>query len=369
MMAQSNKSPRVLIVDDDPLAREVLTATLQREGYTLLVAVSGVEALQKLSTLAPDLILLDVMMPLLNGFETCQQIRRQPEFRHIPIILITALEDSTEVVRGLDLGADEFITKPFNTAELKARVRSILRIKQQYDELQYMLQTRDLLAGIIVHDLRNPLAAIMLYIQLLQRKSALPPDQARFLDLVFSEAQHVSSFLDDMLLLTKLDYDQLTITPTELDLPRLLGEVRQQTTAVSESRMVDLVIIEPSSAPTGILVDMMLLPRALQHLVAHAMKSAPPASQVTLTVDTLAPSADANGSARLRICVHYPGSPIPTEELDHLFDKHALVMMHQRGKSYAGLGLAYCKLVVEAHGGTIAATNDEPEGVLFTIEL
>jgi DNA-binding response OmpR family regulator len=369
MTAQSKKSARVLIVDDDPLSRETLQAILHREGYTLLFAVSGVEALEKLATLAPDLILLDVMMPLMNGFEACQQIRSKPEYRHIPIILITALDDTAELVRGLDLGADEFITKPFNTAELKARVRSMLRIRQQYDEMQYMLQTRDILSGMIVHDLRNPLAAVILYIQLLQRKGALPPDQAKYLGLIYNEAHHVSTFLEDILLLTKLDHDKVTLTLSELDMSRLLNEVKQQVASLSESRMIALEIFEQSPQPTDKLVDMMLLPRAVQHLVVHAIKSAPAHTRVTIQVTYPQLAGDQNTATRLRISVHTESSKMPSEDLERLFDKYALVNMHQRGKPHTGLGLAYCKIVVEAHGGSIAAANLEPQGIVFTIEL
>jgi two-component system, sensor histidine kinase and response regulator len=373
IMTHSKKPARVLIVDDDPLSRETLQAILHREGYTLLFAVSGVEALANLSEFAPDLILLDVMMPIMNGFEVCAQIKGKPEFRHIPLILITALDDTAELVRGLDLGADEFITKPFNTAELKARVRSMLRIRQQYDELQYMLQTRDILSGMIVHDLRNPLAAVMLYIQLLQRKGSLPPDQAKYLGLIYNEAHHVSDFLEDILLLTKLDREKVSLTLTELDLPKLLNEVKQGVTNLSESRMVALEIGAAPPSPPGKMVDMMLLTRAVQHLMTHAIKSAPQHTRVRLQVDysspPITPAGEQTSEPTLQIKVRNDSLPIPLEDLERLFDKYALVTMHQRGKPHTGLGLAYCKIVVEAHSGRITAINLEPQGILFTIEV
>src|SRR5262249_29049268 len=151
-MKQPKYLPRVLIVDDDPLARDTLEAQLYLEGYELLFATNGIDALQRMKELTPDVILLDVMMPQMSGFEVCQYLKQRSEFRHIPIILVTALDGPDELVRGLGAGADEFITKPVNSQELRARVRSMLRIKAQYDDLERTLQLRELLSNMIVHD-------------------------------------------------------------------------------------------------------------------------------------------------------------------------------------------------------------------------
>ena len=244
-MNSTETGTRVLIVDDDAMARETLEALLRREGYTLLFATNGSEVLDRLAQLAPDLILLDVMMPGMNGYELCERIKAMPTHRHIPIILLTALDSPSDLARGLDSGADEFVSKPFTSVELKARIRSMLRIKRQYDELQYMLQTRDLLSNMIVHDMRNPLAAVMLYIQLLRRRGNLQPEQERYLDMIFNEAQHVSSFLEDMLLLNKLDKGAVALARSPLELNRLAAELRQKTTSLAQGRKVQVEIADP----------------------------------------------------------------------------------------------------------------------------
>lgn len=366
-MTQTTETARVLIVDDDPLARETLEALLRREQYHLLFAASGVDVLPRMDELAPDLILMDIMMPGMNGFDVCRQLKAMPEYRHIPIILITALDSTADFVRGLDSGADEFISKPFNTPELKARIRSMLRSKRQYDALQYTLQTRDLLSNMIVHDMRNPLAAVMLYIQLLKRRGNLQPEQEHYLDMIFNEAHHVSSFLEDMLLLNKLDRGSVPLTLSRLDLGRMLADITQKTQAIVTARKVDLVIAEPPATPEAMKVDMMLFQRALENMIAHAIKSAPSHSQVTVTCQLLAPTPPANH--RLRIEVGNEGSHLAEEDLHHIFDRFAVMMLKERGQSHVGLGLAHCRMVVEAHGGQVKASNRQPTGLLFTIDL
>ncbi|MCA9965648.1 MAG: response regulator, partial [Anaerolineales bacterium] len=129
------ETARVCIVDDNVIARETLADLLYPENYELLLIESGLNLLAQIDSLNPDVILLDVMMPELNGFDVCQRLKTHPKWQHVPIILVTALDSKDSLVRGLDAGADEFVSKPVNGSELRARVRSMLRVKQQYDAL------------------------------------------------------------------------------------------------------------------------------------------------------------------------------------------------------------------------------------------
>jgi two-component system, sensor histidine kinase and response regulator len=353
---------RVLIVDDDPLARETLEAVLRKEGYTILFAASGNELFLQLAAAAPDLILLDVMMPDMNGFDICLRLKASPHYHHIPIVLVTALDSTADLVRGLDSGADEFIAKPFRSPELRARVRTMLRIKRQYDALQYMLQTRDLLSNMIVHDMRNPLAAVMLYIQLLRRRGNLQPEQERYLEMIFNEAQHVSAFLEDMLLLNKLDRGPLALTCSPLEVDRLFAEVLHKTSSIATTRKITVESVNPPEVQ-GLEVDLVLFQRALENMLTHAIKSAPPNTTVTLVAETQP------AEPRLRIHVDNVGAHLPPEDLARLFDKFAVMTLKEQVSSHVGLGLAYCRMVVEAHGGQAFATNIETQGLRFTIEL
>lgn len=130
-----DKKHTVLVVDDEPSIFDVIEGMLYREGYDLIYIDSGFEVLKRLDEIQPDVILLDVMMPDMDGIETCRQIKSNARWRHIPIITVTALSAMEDLARALDAGADDFVSKPVNSIELRARVRSMLRIKLQYDAL------------------------------------------------------------------------------------------------------------------------------------------------------------------------------------------------------------------------------------------
>ena len=139
-----SKQNSILVIDDEERIFDVIEGLLMREGYRLSYASSGQDALERIDALQPDVILLDVMMPQMDGIETCQQIKANPNWQHIPIIIVTALTAKEDLARSLNAGADDFISKPINSLELRARVRSMLRIKIQYDALAATLRLRTL---------------------------------------------------------------------------------------------------------------------------------------------------------------------------------------------------------------------------------
>ena len=159
-------------------------------------------------------------------------------------------------MRGLEAGADEFLSKPVTRMELQARVRTMLRIKMQYDQLERMLELRQALSYMIVHDLRNPLAAVMLYLQLLKRRGSVAPEHLRYLEMATSEAQKMSSFLDDMLMLAKMERGKLSISRSPLYVDHLLEQVRQKVAPYAEAQGVTLAPVSYThlTLPTSDLV-------------------------------------------------------------------------------------------------------------------
>ncbi len=139
-----NRKLRLLVIDDEESIFEVIEALLYREGYEFTYLTSGIEALTKIDDIQPDVILLDLMMPEIDGIETCQKIKSNERWRPIPIIMVTALSSKEDLARCLEAGADDFLSKPINSIELRARVRSMLRIKLQYDALVATQQLRTL---------------------------------------------------------------------------------------------------------------------------------------------------------------------------------------------------------------------------------
>src|SRR6476469_4203935 len=144
MANNDNKKYSILIIDDEESIFEVIEGLLYREGYELTYIDSGKEALNRIDEIQPDVILLDLMMPEMDGIETCKLIKSNERWRHIPIIMVTALSSKEDLARSLNAGADDFVSKPINSIELRARVRSMLRIKLQYDALSATQRLRTL---------------------------------------------------------------------------------------------------------------------------------------------------------------------------------------------------------------------------------
>lgn len=362
---------RVVVVDDEPSSREALCALLTAEDLDIQSLASGKELLRRMPELAPDVILLDVMMPELDGYAVCHELKQSVVFQHIPIILITALDTIQDRVRGLEVGADEFLAKPVSRLELQARVRTMLRIKTQYDQLERMLELRQALSYMIVHDLRNPLAAVMLYLQLLKRKGGVSPEHMRYLDMATNEAQKMSSFLDDMLMLAKMERGKLSLSRSPLYVDHLLEQVRSKLAPYAEAQGVTLVLkTQGQSYP--VIADVALFQRVVENLVANALKFSPPQSTVTIIAEYprtgLSEEAATNLPA-VRLSVLDQGRGIPPEDFVRMFDQYEAVHMKEQGKAELGLELAFCRMVAEAHGGRIYAGNNPDRGAVITVEM
>ncbi|MCA9925566.1 MAG: response regulator, partial [Anaerolineales bacterium] len=234
-------NPQILIVDDEPSARKTIEMLLLREGYSMQFAGNGPEALSKLEHLPPDVILLDVMMPGMDGFEVCRVIKQSSEWQHIPIILVTALDSKRDLARGLDAGADDFLQKPFNSLELRARVRSMLRIKRRHDELEAALRLREDLSNMIVHDIRSPLSSILIYCDLLENFVSDVTGHD-YLDTVREETNRLSAFLTDMLMMAKMEDGKLVLVPSEVDINALVQSALEGYRSMARLKGLELVL-------------------------------------------------------------------------------------------------------------------------------
>jgi two-component system sensor histidine kinase/response regulator len=364
----------ILIVDDDPTARRMLQVFLSREGYDLALAASGPEALARLDELVPDAILLDVMMPGMDGFQVCRRLKADERWRHIPIILVTALTTKEDLVRGLDAGADEFLSKPMNDLELRARVRSMLRIKTQYDELEATLGLREDLARMTMHDMGGPLTSITLLTELLLKRSTVAPDTiapeyVEEIEEIRTHAQRLNSFLNDMLIAAKMEAGKLMLNRSIVDMNQLVLTVERNHSVIAQARGIDLVIDLPEES-RQILLDANLFQRVLDNLTANALKFSPAGSTVTLHIEYLeAEPGSQVQEPRVRIQVLDEGPGIAEAHRDRIFDKFETVALKREGVSQFGLGLAFCKMVVEAHDGQIFVGANEPRGAVFTVEI
>ncbi len=357
-------TPTILIIDDEPIARESLEALLGVEGYRLVFAADGQDGLAKAAAAAPDLILLDIMMPDMDGYEVCQHLKANAQTRAIPIIMLTALSDKNSLVRGLDTGADEFLSKPVTGLELRARVRSMLRIKKQHDELQYLLQMREQFANMVVHDMRTPLQVIMSYADLLLTETELPEEPREWVEAINHNADRLSKLLNEMLITAKMEKGQFVLNRAVVDVGQLARDAWQHHRIIAEERDIRLQLDLPEQSAYAQL-DANLFIRVLDNLLANALKFSPTGSVVVLRV--IAPPTVAEGRLHIQVVDEGPG--IPVEHLDRIFNPFEIVALRQKDFTQIGLGLSFCKHVVEAHGGQLRVAPNEPTGSIFTITL
>jgi signal transduction histidine kinase len=353
---------RVLIVDDEATARDTLEAFLYKEGHELYFAGNGQEALAQLETVCPDTILLDVMMPEMDGFTLCRRLKAHEQWRHIPVILISALDDKESLVRGLDAGADEFLTKPVNSLELRARLRNMLRLKRQYDQLKDTMQMREELANMIAHDMRSPLSTIMGYTQLMLSRNLETEERYNFIEMIHAQADRLNAFINDMLLLAKLEQGQLIINRVPVDINKFTTSIYESHIPVAHLRQINLVLELPDVSQE-ISIDPNLFHRLLDNLLSNAMKFSRPSNTVTLQVEY-----PESGPA-LRFKVKDEGLGIPSEYRKRIFNKFETVSSQDNNVSQIGLGLTFCKMTAETHGGNIYVEDNTPVGSIFIVDI
>ncbi|NET45099.1 hybrid sensor histidine kinase/response regulator [Okeania sp. SIO2B3] len=353
--------PSILVIDDEPNNFDVIEALLSDQDYELYYAASGEEGIANLETYNPDLILLDVMMPGIDGIEVCRQIKATSVWQAVPIIMITALSAKSDLANCLNAGADDFISKPVNAIELRARVSSMLRIKYQYDNLQTMLKLREDMVKMVVHDLRNPLTIVLFGLELLKNPNYPQDKQNLKLNQVYSSAQTLQVLIDDLLKMALLESGQIRLNCTRVDLCSLIESAISNFEAIAEQKNQSLFSQLPEVICKKVAIDVTLYHRVLDNLISNAIKFSPHNSQVIVSLELLK-----SGDYKIEVLDSGPG--VPEKLRQKIFEKYEIGTM-MSGVSQIGLGLAFCKMVVEAHGDKICVRNNQPQGAIFEIIL
>lgn len=358
---QINRLPSILVIDDEPDNFDVVDTFLSENEYQLNYAPGGQEALDLLETFQPDIILLDLMMPNMSGIEFCNIFKVDPKWQHIPIIMVTSLTSKKDLGRCLAAGADDFISKPVNSTELRARLQSMLRIKQQYDNVEALMRLREDMVNMMVHDLRNPISTILLAAEVLRYPNLSPEKQQTKLDQIVMGCQELRSLVDDLLLMAKLESGKLTLNCSDVDLGHVCELAIAGLREIAAQRHLQLIAKFPESNPRHIKVDPALFRRVIDNLLSNAIKFSPRDSFITLQLDYL-------GEQGVQVQVADLGPGVNEELRQSIFEKYEIGTFI-KGVSQTGLGLAFCKIVVEAHGGKIRVEDNLPRGSVFTIEL
>lgn len=352
----------ILVVEDDEKSRRLLRDFLQAYGYQMSEAVDGEEALRLINDTPPDLVLLDVMMPKLDGFEVCSRLKEDARTQMIPMLLVTALSDRADRLRGIAAGATDFITKPVDTLEVLFRVRNALRTKHLFDERNTLLRMREELSDMIVHDIRNPLLSISLCARRLDSTDN-PPAVVRLAHEILGQTQLLDNFISDLLTVSKMEQGQLTPQCASEDLVERVQAAVRNHQGMAEAKNIRLSLVAPEG-PVSAHMDRNLIARLLDNLLVNAIKFSPRDTCVTLTLTP----ADAPGKPCL-IQVEDEGPGIPLGYRETIFEKYGIVKMRELELPQTGLGLAFCRLVAEAHKGRIYVAPRQPRGSIFTVEL
>src|SRR5262245_54192000 len=284
------RSPTILVVDDEAVNRDLVCRQL-RDRYRVLTASSGEAALRLLEQEMIDLVLMDVMMPALNGYETCARIKENTRDEFLPVILLTALNQQQDRNEGLATGADDFLVKPVNSRELRLRVREFLRIREQdrtiraqLEDLKRLQALKDDLVSLIVHDLRNPLAGMEGYLQLLLKQAQNPSFAALTpgIEKVLRSTGKLRSILEGVLQVRLLEEGKLPLTLEDVDIGEVAADAVQTVEGAGKDRGITFRLdVEGTVAAQ---LDRHLARRAVENLLSNALRYAPSNSPVTVAV-------------------------------------------------------------------------------------
>jgi two-component system, sensor histidine kinase and response regulator len=355
-----NNKTSILIVDDETENFDVIEILLFKDAYKLHFVQSGNEALEFINIHQVDAILLDVMMPDLDGIEVCRQIKANSQWCYIPVVMVTALNSKEDLARCLEAGADDFISKPVTGVELRARVRSMLRIKKQYDALQTSLQLREDMANMIVHDFSNHLVSIVLGCEILRDSNINNTRREKQLGRMQNSATQLQSLTDSLLMLAKIESGKMLIQRAKVSLEEILESASESFENVAAYRKVQ-IIVDTADTDNKVYIDPQVIRRVIDNLLLNAIKFSPTDGQVVLRLD-YPPNLQA------RIQVIDQGKGVTDELKQRIFDKFEVGDIVQ-GISQTGLGLAFCQLAIDAHEGRIFIEDNQPTGAIFIVEL
>jgi two-component system sensor histidine kinase/response regulator len=374
--------PNILVVDDTPANLVVLCEMLQSKGYKPRPVPSGELALRTAASLPPDLVLLDISMPGMDGYQTCASLKRNPALAEVPVIFVTARHEADSKVRGFSLGAVDYITKPFQLEEVEARVRLHLELARlRHEQARHVaqleeavaLRTRELLKAkdrlaildraksdflsLISHELRTPLHGVLGVAEMLLAANT-DPDGATYKEIYEQSRQRLMSLIDDALLLTQIGVGVAGDAHATSDLLAVLWEARHRAEAFAAGRRVKFAPV-PTDLGT-VQGKANFLVRAIESLLVTAAKFAQPGTAVRL-----AGSLEGNAA---RLVIEADGQNVPAALVPHFFDLLAISQPIAAGGDL-GLGPALAERIVSLYGGTVSLENTSPAGIRLVVHL
>lgn len=357
-----NKNPLILIVDDAKHNLQVLGNFLKKENYNIAVATHGDKALEIVKQNPPDLILLDILMPDMNGFEVCEKIKMDPNTRDVPVIFLSALSSVEDIVKGFELGASDYVTKPFNRTELLVRVKTHLEIKKNREALKASNAAKDRFFSIIAHDLKNPFVSILSYIRLV-RNNLEKNENNELLSLtneLSDNVERTGKLLENLLEWSRQQIDSSDQPMEYFDLIHIFRKIQKYLHVDLEKKNITLQL--PSEKEILVFGNENMSETIMRNLVSNAIKFSFEGQEVQITISE---HDDFN-----EVAVKDQGVGIKSEHIHKLFRIDTKVTtegtQEERG---SGIGLILCKELAQKQGGDIVVQSELGKGSTFKFKI
>jgi two-component system sensor histidine kinase/response regulator len=365
----SQKQPTVLIVDDNPNNLKIVALTLRELNYKIVIATNGKSAIDLVKRTNPNLVLLDIMMPEMDGFETCRIIKSDEKNKNLPIIFLTAVNQKSKIVKGFDLGSVDYITKPFNKEELVSRIKTHLELKFTRDKLQAttdhlsdLNEIKNRMFSVIGHDLRSPLGNIKMTLDLLSKGlfEYKSPEYVETIQILMQASEEVSDLLENLLGWAKAQSENLKLYPEKIIFNELIESIYFLFKTKLNNKKINFNIKIPNNLELH--VDLYMLKIILRNLISNAIKFTKEGGQITIKTQ----AHDNN----IKISIIDTGIGISEENLVKLFnDKEYYSTYGTNGESGSGLGLKVVNHFINKMNGKLHTSSQISIGSEFIIEL
>ena len=375
MTKDQQYAPDIMIVDDTPANLQLLTEMLKAHGYKVRPVPGGKLAIQAIRKKKPDLILLDINMPEMNGYEVCEQLKADETLKEIPVLFISARDEVMDKVTAFNIGGVDYITKPFQFEEVEARVQTHLKLRrlqmeleqrnsqlqENNDQLRKLEELQQNLTQMIVHDMRAPLMGVTGYLELLEMDAGkkLSEDDLQILKDAHSGGLVLVCMVNSLLDISRLEQGEMPLNVTDSDADVLIQRALNSLGSLTGD--VTLRYQKPAQ-PVMIHCDADLITRVIANLVGNAIKFSTEGGDVIVSAERY--------EAGTRLSVTDNGRGIPSEYHRKIFEKFGQVENRKEGKIYStGLGLTFCKLAVESQGGEMGVESAAGKGSTFWFTL
>ncbi len=345
---------QILIVEDEQDTAELLRYNLDKAGYAAVIARNGEEAIDAVQCNSPDLVLLDVMMPQLDGWEVCRVLRESSKGKTMPILMLSALADEEARIKGLSLGADDYISKPFSIKEVLLKVAGYVKRQQELRQFQDREKEHDTSLRYLVHEMRNAMTVLGGYSALAAEKG----DHARYLKTIKASAFHAQSLLKDAALLSRLEKNAETLSVEPLDVGLLTREIIEIFEQTARRNNTEILLFNDASAL--VLTNRTATRQVLINLISNAVKYNRSDGKVWISLKET--------ENRIDVSITDEGKGISQAELPKVFDKYYRAAGSEQITG-AGMGLYIVRLLLGAMGGTIKAVSNPGLGSTFTFSL